>query len=85
MNTGDNRPGERGRLAPGARDEHDELQWPFCGDEYPPLKGTLGALVCTKAPHPPTEIHLNEETGWVWRTGRETWPPDQAGRPGAPH
>jgi hypothetical protein len=23
-------------------------------------------VVCTKAQHPETEMHLNEETGWVW-------------------
>jgi hypothetical protein len=40
---------------------------PFCGDEYPPLKGSPGAVVCTKPPHPDTELHVNEETGWVWR------------------
>lgn len=57
-------PKDRGRLGPWT---HSELELPFCGDEYPPLKGSPGAVVCTKAPHPPTEIHLNEETGWVWR------------------
>ena len=41
---------------------------PFCGDEYPPLKASPGAVICTKPCHPETEIHLNEETGWVWRT-----------------
>ncbi len=41
---------------------------PFCGDEYPPLKGSPGAVVCTRPSHPATERHLNEETGWVWRT-----------------
>jgi hypothetical protein len=62
MDTGDTGPERRGRL--GHRG-HDELKWPFCGDEYPPLKGSPGALVCTKPQHPGTEIHLNEETGWV--------------------
>jgi hypothetical protein len=39
---------------------------PFCGDEYPPLKGSPGAVICTKPSHAHTEMHLNEETGWVW-------------------
>jgi hypothetical protein len=39
---------------------------PFCGDEYPPLKGSPGAVICTKACHPQTQMHMNEETGWVW-------------------
>ena len=59
----------QGRLAPQA---HNPLDWPFCGDEYPPLKGSPGTVVCTKSPHPATEIHLNEETGWVWPAGE--WP-----------
>jgi hypothetical protein len=42
---------------------------PFCGDEYPPLKASPGAVICTKPCHPESEMHLNEETGWVWRTG----------------
>jgi hypothetical protein len=43
-------------------------QPPFCGDEYPPLKGAPGAVVCTKpSHHPAAERHRNEETGWVWR------------------
>ena len=79
MDTGDNRPEERGRLAPGAR---DHLEWPFCGDEYPPLKGSPGAVVCTKPRHQVTEVHLNEETGWVWRSGREAWLPRRAGQRG---
>jgi hypothetical protein len=41
---------------------------PFCGHEYPPLKGSPGAVICTKPCHPETETHLNEETGWVWLT-----------------
>jgi hypothetical protein len=45
-----------------------ELDLPFCGDEYPPLKGSPGAVICTKPCHLYTEIHLNQETGWVWRT-----------------
>jgi hypothetical protein len=57
-------PNDRGRLAPRRR---DEMQWPFCGDEYPPLKGSPGTVVCTKEPHPAAEWHLNEETGWVWQ------------------
>ncbi len=60
----DDGPRDRGRLAPRAR---NELELPFCGDEYPPLKGSPGTVVCTKAQHPATEIHMNEETGWVWR------------------
>jgi hypothetical protein len=40
---------------------------PFCGDEYPPLRGTPGSVICTKPCHADTEMHLNEETGWVWR------------------
>lgn len=40
---------------------------PFCGDEYPPLKASPGAVICTKPCHPKTEMHLNEETGWVWQ------------------
>lgn len=72
METSNTGPGKRGRLAPGMR---DELEWPFCGDEYPPLKDSPGAVVCTKPQHPVTEIHLNEETGWVWRSGRDTWLP----------
>jgi hypothetical protein len=63
-----------GRLAPQA---HSELDWPFCGDEYPPLKGSPGAVVCTKPPHPATEIHLNEDTGWVWPAGE--WPAQRQG------
>jgi hypothetical protein len=62
MDTG---PRDRDRLAPRA---HHALEWPFSGDEYPALKGSPGAVVCTKARHPVTEIHLNEETGWVWRS-----------------
>jgi hypothetical protein len=42
---------------------------PFCGHEYPPLKGSPGAVICTRPCHPETETHLNEETGWVWLTG----------------
>jgi hypothetical protein len=45
-------------------------QPPFCGDEYPPLKGSPGTVVCTKPCHPAAERHLNEDTGWVWRTSR---------------
>ena len=57
------RPAERGRLAPQVR---DEAGWPFCGDEYPPLKGAPGTVVCTKPRHPAADMHLNEETGWAW-------------------
>jgi hypothetical protein len=57
-------PKDRGRLSPP-----DGQEWRFCGDEYPPLKGSPGTVVCTKAQHPVTEIHLNGETGRVWRDG----------------
>jgi hypothetical protein len=30
--------------------------------------GRTGAVICTKPCHPYAEIHLNEVTGWVWRT-----------------
>ena len=53
-------------------------------DEYPPLKGSPGAVVYTKPQHLVTEIHLNEETGWVWRSGWEAWLPRPAGRRGGP-
>jgi hypothetical protein len=46
---------------------HSQPELPFCGHEYPPLKGTLSTMVCTKEPHPATETHLNEETGLGWR------------------
>jgi hypothetical protein len=55
----------RGSGEPAPWDCGDDLM-PFCGNEYPPLKGSPGAVVCTKSSHPHTEIHLNEETGWVW-------------------
>lgn len=57
--------GAAGRSAPWAP---GSTQPPFCGDEYPPLKGSPGAVVCTKPCHPATEPHLNQETGWAWRT-----------------
>ena len=41
---------------------------PFCGHEYPPLKGSPGTVICTKSCHPETETHLNGETGWAWLT-----------------
>lgn len=56
-------PRDRGRLAPRTR---EDPEWPFCGDEYPPLRGSPGTVVCTKPAHPVTDMHLNEETGWVW-------------------
>jgi hypothetical protein len=56
-----------GELAPWG-DGYARL--PFCGDEYPPLKASPGAVICTKQCHPETELHLNEETGWVWPTGQ---------------
>ena len=43
-----------------------DIPFPFCGDDYPPLKGSPGAVVCTKSCHGKTEMHMNEETGWVW-------------------
>lgn len=46
----------------------EELQWPFCGDEYPPLKGSPGFGGVYQAAASATKIHLNEETGWVWRS-----------------
>ncbi len=58
---------KRDSSAPDPR-VREELDLPFCGDEYPPLKGSPGAVICTKPCHPDTEIHLNEETGWVWST-----------------
>jgi hypothetical protein len=45
-----------------------DVRLPFCGDEYPPLKASPGTVICTKPCHSETETHLNEETGWVWRT-----------------
>lgn len=68
MDTG---PEDRGRPAPQARGEqaHGEPEWPFCGEEYPPLKDSPAAVVCTKSQHPETEIHVNEEYGWAWRSG----------------
>ena len=57
-------PNDGGRLAPHGRRKQE---WPFCGDEYPPLKGSPGTVVCTKDPHPAADWHLNEETGWVWQ------------------
>ena len=49
-----------------ARRASFEVSLPFCGSEYPPLKGSPGAVICTKACHPETQMHMNEETGWVW-------------------
>jgi hypothetical protein len=43
-----------------------DIPLPFCGDDYPPLKGSPGAVVCTKSCHCETEMHMNEKTGWVW-------------------
>jgi hypothetical protein len=58
-------PNDRGRLSPRGRGDPG---WsPFCGAEYPPLKGSPGTVVCTKEPHPPQEWHLNEETRWMWQ------------------
>jgi hypothetical protein len=47
MDTGKTGPGERGRLAPRTR---GELGWPFCGDEYPPLKGSPTGQRITRKP-----------------------------------
>ena len=52
--------------APASRADGD-VGLPFCGDEYPPLKASPGTVICTKPCHPTTELHLNEETGWVWQ------------------
>ena len=49
-----------------ARRASFEVSLPFCGSEYPPLKGSTGAVICTKACHPKTQLHMNEETGWLW-------------------
>jgi hypothetical protein len=68
MSTRDTGPGKWGRLSPQPR---DEIRWPFCGDEYPLLKGSPGTVVCTKAQHAETEMHLNEETGWMWPSEQE--------------
>jgi hypothetical protein len=57
---------EAGSSGAPARKASSEMPLPFCGDEYPPLKGSPGAVVCTKACHPQTQMHMNEETGWVW-------------------
>lgn len=76
MSTRDTGPGKWGRLAPRPR---DQMMWPFCGDEYPPLKGSPGTVVCTKPQHPETEMHLNEETGWVWPSEQENQPPREPG------
>ena len=54
-----------GSAGPAPWSDGDDLL-PFCGDEYPPLKGSPGAVICTKPSHPQAELHLNEETGWVW-------------------
>jgi hypothetical protein len=57
---------EAGSSGASARGASSEMPVPFCGDEYPPLKGSPGAVICTKACHPETQMHMNEETGWVW-------------------
>ena len=63
-------PADAGAAGGPARWAPGSTQPPFCGDEYPPLKGSPGAVVCTKPPHPATEPHLNEETGWAWRSAK---------------
>jgi hypothetical protein len=62
-------PEDAGRRDPRP-ETHSELEWPFCGEEYPPLRGTLSTMVCTKAPHPAAEGHLNEASGLGWRDRR---------------
>jgi len=57
---------EAGSSGASAHSAGSEILLPFCGDEYPPLKGSPGAVICTKACHPETQTHMNEETGWVW-------------------
>ena len=57
---------EAGSSGASAHRAGSETTLPFCGDEYPPLKGSPGAVICTKACHPETQTHMNEETGWVW-------------------
>ena len=57
---------EAGSSGASAHRASSALPLPFCGDEYPPLKGSPGAVICTKACHPETQMHMNEETGWVW-------------------
>jgi hypothetical protein len=57
---------EAGSSGASAHRASSEIPLPFCGDEYPPLKGSPGAVICTKACHPETQMHQNEETGWVW-------------------
>src|SRR5215469_11789331 len=57
---------EAGSSGASAQRASSEITLPFCGDEYPPLKGSPGAVICTKACHPETQMHMNEETGWVW-------------------
>ncbi len=57
---------EAGRSGEPGPWHRGEVSPPFCGDEYPPLKGSPGTVVCTKPAHPEAELHLNEETGWAW-------------------
>ena len=57
---------EEGSSGASAHRASSEIALPFCGDEYPPLKGSPGAVICTKACHPETQMHMNEESGWVW-------------------
>jgi len=52
---------EAGSSGAPARKASSEMPLPFCGDEYPPLKGSPGAVICTKACHPETQVHMNEE------------------------
>jgi hypothetical protein len=51
---------------PPTRRTSGQTPLPFCGDEYPPLKGSPAVVICTKSCHPETHVHMNEETGWVW-------------------
>jgi len=57
-----------GRGGPGApsRLAGVDITLPFCDNDYPPLKGSSGTVICTKSSHGKTEMHMNEETGWVW-------------------
>jgi hypothetical protein len=57
---------EAGNSGARARWASGDILLPLCGDEYPPLKGSPGAVICTKPCHPGTEPHMNEETGWLW-------------------
>lgn len=57
---------ETGHRGVPARLSSSHVPLPFCGHEYPPLKGSPGAVICTKPCHPGREMHMNDETGWWW-------------------